>query len=506
MDKTYIKLRYMGRYMLFFKKNKKIPFLLFTTILFIPSLWAIPSGDTLDTKWQKASLNRARINAQDSQGETALSRAIRAKKLDTVKRLVKQGAKIDTQNNEGRTPFALAVFLGELGIADFLLEYKADINTRDNEDVTPFAQAILSERLDIAEFLFERGADINTQDSDGQTPLAIAVCQQNLASVKFLCRRGAGINTQDNGGKTPLIDAMKLKEVDIAEYLIVQGADIHAQDNKDHTAFTYAYKMFKYRYLSEQKLYPLHNIMQHLLTSGAKHRVTFNRHTLNPQYEYALNVLLCSEQPLMEHFNSSEFKKRFEYLDDKLFRRLNEEIQTQEIILKHNQIQNAQQPLETKRMNQGLAYLGAAELFKEFTDDFFPDAELAQKAQTGFTPSDFPENPSALEPTWKKMFTNMGINSETGSEHRNILDAKTISDTLVEYIPSKTVFLHLRKQFYQMVKNYVVYEDKEALTAILKDLQETIELWEHNEVISLRQAKLCRDTFTADKIQNLLKQ
>ena len=157
---------------------------------------------------------------------------------------------------------------------------------------------------------------------------------------------------------------------------------------------------------------------------------------------------------------------------------------------------------ETKRINQGL-FNRTIELFTFYT--FFPNPELAQKAQRYYKPTELAENPSAIQSTWKKMFTSSETNSDTDSENLNFLETKTFFDKFIEHMPSKTVFIHLRKQFYQIVGDYIRHKDREALATSLHDLQETVKLWEQNEVISLRQAKLCRDEFTADKIQNLLK-
>ena len=225
-----------------FKKINTLS-LLFTAILFTPSLWAMPSGDTFCTRLTKVF--QRDINAKDSQGETAFSRAIHDKELVIAKRLLQKGANVDIKDEQGMTLFAHAVSVRNFDIADFLLEHGADINTQDASGRTPLRLAGELGDLDTMEYLLKCGADFSKQVCNGQTLFAYLMYFEDLKTAKFLLKYGADINEQNGQGRTLLMEAILAKEFNIVEFLINHGADTSIQDNEGHTAFTYVYHMLK---------------------------------------------------------------------------------------------------------------------------------------------------------------------------------------------------------------------------------------------------------------------
>ena len=120
-------------------------------------------------------------------GAEAFCKAAFEGDVDTLRRLLAEGAGIDTIGWFGLTPLISAVEGGPLDAIRFLLDAGADVNATDTGGTTPLLQAIDVEcdaasqmqnqaepSTDSVELLLEYGADPRRPSRKGETPLEVA--------------------------------------------------------------------------------------------------------------------------------------------------------------------------------------------------------------------------------------------------------------------------------------------------------------------------------------------
>lgn len=137
--------------------------------------------------------------------------AIKAKDLEEVRRLIKDGADINAKAYRCE-PLHFAVKIRDLDIAKFLIDNGADINAKDAYGKTPLHDAISQGNLgfvELAKLLLDNGADVNAKNKYGETPLNFAAFGGNLAIANLLIDSGADVNAKDIYGRTPLYWAIQ---------------------------------------------------------------------------------------------------------------------------------------------------------------------------------------------------------------------------------------------------------------------------------------------------------
>ncbi len=142
-----------------------------------------------DTKTLRRLLNEANvdINAQDSEGYTALHWAIGKMHTDVAKILLGAGANLNLQDQDGWTPLHLAADWGQVKEVKLLLDAGADPNITTNRNETPLHYAGWCGSVDAINLLLKAGAKDNIKDNFGYTPLALAIkCKRSdVAEVLY---------------------------------------------------------------------------------------------------------------------------------------------------------------------------------------------------------------------------------------------------------------------------------------------------------------------------------
>lgn len=114
------------------------------------------------------------IEAPDSQGVTALLRAIQAGDTQEAQRLIDQGANVNAKTETGVTPLMNASGMGQVEIVKSLLEKGADVNSRAPGNYTPLMTAALTGQKVIVQILLDAGADAAVKDASGRDAAAYA--------------------------------------------------------------------------------------------------------------------------------------------------------------------------------------------------------------------------------------------------------------------------------------------------------------------------------------------
>ncbi|RHY20697.1 hypothetical protein DYB32_009977 [Aphanomyces invadans] len=144
-----------------------------------PDFEATHSGFTpliMAMAWRKPSVARrlldagASIDFESAHGRTALTAAILADDIDSVRLCIARGADLSRESRTtGVTPLLLAVDKGRSHHVRVLLEAHVDPNAANSYGITPLIQATLSQQTGVAKVLFHHGASLSTRGKDDRT-------------------------------------------------------------------------------------------------------------------------------------------------------------------------------------------------------------------------------------------------------------------------------------------------------------------------------------------------
>jgi ankyrin repeat protein len=135
----------------------------------------------------------ADVAARDGGGETALTTAALFGQRRVVEVLLDRGAAVDERNRGGFTALHAAAFGGHLAVVRLLLDRGASVNDQENDALkTVLHMAAEENYLDIAALLLAKGADIEAKDLNHHTPASKAAFRLHEDMVLLLRRRGAG--------------------------------------------------------------------------------------------------------------------------------------------------------------------------------------------------------------------------------------------------------------------------------------------------------------------------
>ena len=152
-------------------------------------------------------LRSAPIDAVDTLGHTALSRAVDAGQTQVVAMLLAAGARSDVVLPGGQSPLLVAIDKGH----------------------DPIAIALLA-----------AGAPMNTVDVQGRFPLGLAAARSSDAMLEQLLKHHADTNIRGNGGGTALMVAAEAGIHDSLRALLAHGADASLADDHGRTALWFA--------------------------------------------------------------------------------------------------------------------------------------------------------------------------------------------------------------------------------------------------------------------------
>ncbi|MDR1350209.1 MAG: ankyrin repeat domain-containing protein [Zoogloeaceae bacterium] len=166
-------------------------------------------------------LNRGMdANTSDMEGNTLLMIAARAGYLELVELFIAERAKLDARNMHGDSALSLAALEGRFAVARRLVEAGAQVNS---EGWPPLAYAAFNGHAQMVDYLLAHGANVNATSENGVTALMMAARGGYLAIVQRLVAARANIHLQTDRGKTALDWALENRHTHIAEFLRHQG-------------------------------------------------------------------------------------------------------------------------------------------------------------------------------------------------------------------------------------------------------------------------------------------
>ncbi|MDR3055492.1 MAG: ankyrin repeat domain-containing protein [Zoogloeaceae bacterium] len=167
-------------------------------------------------------LNRGMdVNTSDIEGNTLLMLAARENHPELVALFIGQRAKINARNMHGDSALRLAAYAGRLVIVQRLVEAGAQI---EMEGWTPLIYAAFNGHTEVVEYLLAQGANLNAVSESGMTALMAAARGGYTDLAKRLVTLGADINLKDSNGRTALDWATRTRNTTIADFLRAQEA------------------------------------------------------------------------------------------------------------------------------------------------------------------------------------------------------------------------------------------------------------------------------------------
>ncbi len=182
----------------------------------------------------------APVDAQDTDGNTALHYAALHNNTYGIRSLLSDGAHVNVRNNDGNTPLHLAMRHNNADIVRAVLAAHADHTVENMDGNTALHYAALHNNTHGIRILLSNGANINAVNSDGNTPLHAAVLRNTVLSIEALLAHNANINAINGNGDTPLHLAIQQGHAGIVQILLNAHADHTICNTRSQTPFDVA--------------------------------------------------------------------------------------------------------------------------------------------------------------------------------------------------------------------------------------------------------------------------
>jgi ankyrin repeat protein len=144
-----------------------------------------------------------------------------------------------TSHDQSRPPAAElveAAGAGRLETVRRLLRDGADINGRDPRGRTAVTAAAMGEHVDVVRALVDAGADVDLQDDDRNNPLLLSGENGNVALLREVLRAHPDLGATNRYGGVAVIPASDRGHVDMVRALLETDIDVNHVNNLGWTA------------------------------------------------------------------------------------------------------------------------------------------------------------------------------------------------------------------------------------------------------------------------------
>ena len=170
-----------------------------------------------------------------------LLNAARARRLNELDQLARDGADLNQVTEDGRTALHVAASFGNYDVITWLAEAGADVNARDATGATPLITACAKRKPKAVQRLLQAKADISLADEEGSTALHQACRHHDPESMALLLDHGADAGLLNKAGDSPLLLAVRYDRGEpAAEVLLQHKADPSVPNAKGQTPLHYA--------------------------------------------------------------------------------------------------------------------------------------------------------------------------------------------------------------------------------------------------------------------------
>ncbi len=147
-----------------------------------------------------------KLNEVDSEGFTALDKAIQLGNDNIAKVFIDNGADVEKPNKRGFTAVLTAITKGNIPILRYMFEKgKVHINLETGPNkLTPLKIATLNGSLFIFDEVLKQKPNVNQQDPKGNTALHYAILTKNYEKMVALKKAGASVSIKNNEEISPM--------------------------------------------------------------------------------------------------------------------------------------------------------------------------------------------------------------------------------------------------------------------------------------------------------------
>ena len=152
-----------------------------------------------------------------------------------VSLLLESRAKLEATDQWGRTALCLAVRSGHPSATSELLQALADVNVRDDEGNTPLWWACDGKHREVIRELLEHRGEVNQAGARGQRPLHLAAIHDDMGIVELLLGAHAEVNARNEYQESALWLASRYGSSKVLKALLEMGADLEQEDEHQAT-------------------------------------------------------------------------------------------------------------------------------------------------------------------------------------------------------------------------------------------------------------------------------
>ena len=171
--------------------------------------------------------------------DSRLLDAARTQDSKTVRALLNQKVDVNAQSSDGSTALLWLAHWNDTETADLLLKAGADANAANEFRMTPLSQACTNGSVEFVRLLLKSGANPNTAIATGETPLMTCAKTGNADAVRLLIEFGAAVNAKEpTQSQTALMWAAAERHSNVVSALIAAHADLRPAAKKGSLRYT----------------------------------------------------------------------------------------------------------------------------------------------------------------------------------------------------------------------------------------------------------------------------